>query len=228
MSKHQLKLHSFQERSYNQGMFWQNVKDNPEKSQILWGSAGAGKSFLALRAAFEDCMYGNNDYRRIVLVRSAVASRDIGFLPGTLEEKSMVYEKTFQGIIEVDLFQRKGIYEDLKNKEVLEFMLTSYARGITWDNSIIIADEVQNFSAHELDTIITRLGENSKLYLCGDFAQTDFTKNSEKDVEKVIDVLKQMPHDFSYHQFTTDDIVRSGIVKRYLQKKEAVLLGQQS
>ena len=224
MSKHQLKLPKFTARSHNQEAFWNEARDDEERSHILWGSAGSGKSFLALRSAFDDCVHGKNDYRRIVLVRSAVASRDIGFLPGTLEEKSAVYEAAYQGIIDVDLFQRKGIYEELKNKDVVNFMLTSYARGVTWDDSIVVIDEVQNCTAHELDTIITRLGEGSKLYICGDYAQTDFQKQADKDVERVLNVLQQMPHDFSYHEFSTDDIVRSGLVKRYLQKKEAILL----
>ncbi len=226
MKQHKLSMHKFQSRSHTQQTFWDDVKENPDKSQILWGSAGSGKTFLALRSAFDECLHGDNDYRRVVLIRSAVASRDIGFLPGTLEEKGQVYEKAFQGIIETDLFQRPGIYETLKDKGSIEFMLTSYARGITWDDSIIITDESQNMSAHELDTIITRLGENSKMYICGDYAQSDFTKNSDKDVERVMEILKEMPHDFSSHTFTTDDIVRSGIVKRYLQRKEMMLIGR--
>ena len=189
------------------------------KSQVLLGSAGTGKTFISLHSAFNEILTGKQIYRRIVIVRSAVATRDIGHLPGTLEEKQAIYEMPYIGIL-TELFGRGDAYGLLKKVGAIDFMLTSYIRGITLDETIVIVDEVQNLTAHELDSIITRLGKDSKIIFCGDTKQTDFTKNNEKDHEIFFKILKRMPKDFGFHEFSSEDIVRSGLVRRYIQAKE--------
>ena len=189
------------------------------KSQVLAGYAGTGKTFISLYKAFDEILRGDKDYRRIVIVRSAVATRDIGHLPGTLEEKSLVYEMPYIGVCN-ELFGRGDAYGLFKKHGVVEFMLTSYVRGITLDKTIVICDEYQNFSAHEADSIITRLGKDSKIIFCGDTRQTDFTKNGEKDIEEFTKVLRRIPHRFDFNMFKVDDIVRSGLVRDYIKAKE--------
>ena len=189
------------------------------KSQVLSGSAGAGKTFLALHSAFNEILTRRKSYRRIVIVRSAVATRDIGHLPGTLEEKSMIYELPYKGVI-TEIFDNAGAYDILKDNGVVEFMLTSYVRGITLDDTIVIVDEYQNMSAHEADSVMTRLGKNSKIIFCGDTDQTDFTKANEKDIESFMEVLRRIPNRVDFNTFSSKDIVRSGLVRDYIIAKE--------
>lgn len=189
------------------------------KSQVLQGSAGTGKTFIALNRAFNEIINGKANYRRIVLVRSAVATRDVGHLPGTLEEKQAIYELPYIGICN-ELFNRGDAYGLMKKNGIIEFMLTSYVRGITLDETIVIVDEFQNMTAHEADSIITRLGQGSKIIFCGDTCQTDFTRNNEKDIDVFMKVLERIPNHFDFNTFTNDDIVRSGIVKDYIKAKE--------
>ena len=188
-------------------------------SQVLKGSAGTGKTFISLFKAFDEILNSSTEYRSIAIVRSAVATRDIGHLPGTLDEKSAIYELPYVGVCN-ELFQRGDAYGILKDKGVIKFMLTSYVRGITLDKTIVIVDEHQNLTSHELDSIMTRLGKDSKILFCGDTAQTDFTKHGEKDHDLFFQVLKRMPTDFNFHHFGPEDIVRSGLVRRYIQAKE--------
>ena len=225
LKQHKLTLPKFEPRSHNQKVFMESAFNG--KSKVLWGSAGTGKTFLGLYAAFAEIFRGDQEYRRVVVIRSAVETRSVGHLPGTLEEKSLVYERAAQGVIEVDIFNRKGIYETLKDKGVLEFMLTSYIRGITYDHTLIIVEEAQNMTAHELDSVITRCGEGSRLIITGDYTQTDFSRQSDKDVELVIDVISDMPDFFDTYTFTTDDVCRSGLVKEYLKAKEIYMMSNQ-
>ena len=189
------------------------------RNQVLSGSAGTGKTFIAFWNAFNEIIHGTGDYRRVVIVRSAVATRDIGHLPGTLEEKQQIYEIPYIGVMN-EIFGRGDAYGLLKKVGVIDFMLTSYIRGITLDETIVIVDEFQNLTAHELDSIMTRLGKNSKIIFAGDTRQTDFTKHSEKDSDSFFQVLRRMDGDFAFHEFGPEDIVRSGLVKRYIQAKE--------
>jgi phosphate starvation-inducible protein PhoH len=158
------------------------------------------------------------DVQQLVIVRSAVPTRDIGFLPGNLEEKSQVYELPYKKICS-ELFGRDDAYEILVKHGVIRFMITSYVRGLTLDNCIVIMDEFQNCTSHEADSVLTRLGQNSKALFCGDFMQTDFTKRSDRDICKFVEVIESMPNWFSVNHFQTEDIVRSGIVKAYIQAK---------
>jgi phosphate starvation-inducible protein PhoH len=183
---------------------------------LLLGYPGTGKTFLSLFKAFEETL----DKRKcgIVIVRSAVPTRDVGFLPGNLEEKGEIYELPYQQITN-ELFGRGDAYEILKKHGVIRFLTTSYIRGITLDDVIIIADEFQNMTAHEADSIITRLGKNAKIIYCGDFMQTDLIKNKEMNIHRFISVIESMESWFDVTEFGVEDIVRSGLVKDYIITK---------
>jgi Predicted ATPase related to phosphate starvation-inducible protein PhoH len=216
MQKQHLELQNVDPLTRTQSAFFENYDTG--KSQVLSGSAGTGKTFISLYKAFDEILNGKTNYRRIVIVRSAVATRDIGHLPGTLEEKQAVYEIPYIGICN-ELFGRGDAYGLMKKNKIIEFMLTSYVRGITLDETIVIVDEYQNLTSAEADSIITRLGKGSKIIYCGDTCQTDFTRTSEKDIDKFLYVLEKMTKWFDLNEFGVDDIVRSGIVKDYIKAK---------
>ena len=217
MNKQHLELQEYEALTESQGEFFANYETG--KSQVLSGSAGTGKTFMSLYKAFEEILNSKLNYRRIVIVRSAVATRDVGHLPGTLEEKQAIYEIPYIGICN-ELFNRGDAYGLMKKNGIIEFLLTSYVRGITLDETIVIVDEFQNLTAHEADSIMTRLGRGSKIIFCGDTFPTDFTRNNEKDIEKFVEVINRMPQHFDINEFNSDDIVRSGIVKDYIKAKE--------
>jgi phosphate starvation-inducible protein PhoH len=185
-----------------------------DKHISLLGYAGVGKSYLALAGA--SLLLERGDYNKIVIIRSAVQTRDIGHLPGSLEEKGLVYELPYRKIFS-DIFKRDDAYDILKKKDIVRFMLTSYVRGLTMDNAIIVVEEAQNFTAHELASVITRAGQNSRIIITGDILQRDLTREKEKDVEKVFKVLEELPQ-FARFDFEADDIVRSGLVKDFIIK----------
>jgi len=188
------------------------------KCQLLMGYPGTGKTFLSLYKAFNELINGGTELSQIVIVRSAVPTRDIGFLPGDINEKQQVYELPYKKVCS-ELFGRDDAYEILVRHGIVRFMITSYVRGITLDNCIVIMDEFQNCTSHEADSVLTRLGRNSKAMFCGDFMQTDFSKDKDKDVCKFVKVLESMPNWFMRNEFGVDDIVRSGLVKAYIQAK---------
>lgn len=200
----------------NQTIFFDNYKS--DKSQVLLGYPGTGKTFMALYKAFEDITDPKSEYQRIVIVRSAVPTRDVGFLPGTLAEKGEVYELPYKSIC-TELFGRGDAYEILKKNRTIEFITTSFIRGLTLDRAIIIVDEFQNMTAHEADSVITRVGNYSKIILCGDILQRDLTKGSEKNIESLLNVLHKMDNIFDFTEFEEDDIVRSGLVGNYIKMK---------
>ena len=217
MNKQHFELQDAEPLNGKQHEFFANYAGG--KSQVLAGSAGTGKTFMTLFKAFEEILKAKVNYRRIVIIRSAVATRDIGHLPGTLEEKQAIYEIPYVGICN-ELFGRGDAYALMKKNGIIDFMLTSYVRGITLDETIVIVDEYQNLTAHEADSIITRLGKGSKIIFCGDTCQTDFTRNNEKDIDKFLAVVNRMPQWFDINEFESGDIVRSGIVKEYIKTKE--------
>lgn len=192
---------------------------------MLLGSAGSGKTFLALNFACDE--FEKQKCKKIIIIRSTVSVRDPGFLPGSLKEKNRVYEEPYYPIV-AQLYERNDAYEALKNKGVIQFTTSGFLRGITFDDAVIIVDEVQNFSFGELNSIITRTGVNSKLIFCGDTRQDDLTSERFKETSglrqfaKIINKLK----DFSTITFSTDDIVRSDLVKRYIIAKEKIELEQ--
>lgn len=198
----------------------------PKGHLCLSGSAGAGKTFLAMYLSLEQVLDSTvPEYKKIVVVRSAVPTRDMGFLPGDQSEKEAAYEAPYVSICD-ELFEDTGAYEKLKNIGSIQFITTSFIRGITLDNAIVIVDECQNLTFHELDSVITRLGENSKFILCGDYYQSDFDKQKDKDgILKFIEVIDKM-RDFYHVEFTWKDIVRSGLVREYIMTKEMIERGE--
>ena len=184
---------------------------------VLHGLAGTGKTFISSYLAFDDMAKG--DFQKLIIIRSAVPTRDIGFLPGTEKEKSSVYEEPYKDISN-DLFSRGDAYEILKQKNIVEFMTTSFIRGITLRDAVILIDECQNMSFHELDSIITRMGENCRVIFCGDFRQADLRANGIKDFFRVLERM----HLFTFIEFEIEDIVRSNFVKQYIIAKSSLKL----
>ena len=183
------------------------------KHLMLHGCAGTGKTFISLYLALDDLQKEEHD--RIVLVRSAVPTREMGFLPGTEDEKSKVYENPYVNIMQ-ELFSRgDNPYGQLKQKGVISFLTTSYIRGTTFNDSVIIVDEFQNMTFHELDSIITRVGRNCRIIFCGDFFQADLRNNGLNDFMKIIKAMAE----FDFIEFGINDIVRSDFVKSYLVQK---------
>ena len=183
------------------------------KHLMLHGCAGTGKTFISLYLALDDLQ--KEEYSRIVLVRSAVPTREMGFLPGTEDEKSKVYEAPYVSIMQ-ELFSRGDTpYGQLKQKGVINFLTTSYIRGTTFNDSVIIVDECQNMTFHELDSIITRVGKNCRIIFCGDFFQSDLKNSGLKDFIKIINGM----YEFDFVEFGIPDIVRSDFVRSYLTEK---------
>ena len=185
------------------------------KHLMLHGMAGTGKAFIALYKAIEALMENKGVQNKIYVVRSVVPTRDMGFLPGNQKDKMKVYEAPYYAIC-TELFDRSDAYEVLKQKNAVEFISTSFVRGITMNNCFVIVDEVNNMTFHELDSVITRIGKGCRVLFCGDFRQSDLTKDQEKnglkDFMRVIDRL----NDFVHVDFLEQDIVRSRLVKEYI------------
>lgn len=182
---------------------------------VLHGVAGTGKTFVSLYLALNEILRAGGSYDKIIILRSVVPSRDIGFLPGSLKEKTEIYEEPYK-IICNELFQRGDGYDNLRQKHVIEFCVTSFLRGLTFNNCIIIVDEMQNMSYQELTTIITRVGDNCRIVFCGDYEQTDLHKEKEKEgLKHFINVIKEMS-EFTFIQFNYHDIVRSSLVKNFI------------
>jgi phosphate starvation-inducible protein PhoH len=181
---------------------------------ILHGYAGVGKSFLAMYLGLDDVI-NEKAYGKIVLIRSVVPSREMGFLPGSIKDKTRAYEDPYYEIVG-DLFGRGDAYDMLKQKGIIQFTTTSFLRGTTFNDAIVIADEIQNMTFPELHTIMTRLGNNSKIIMCGDFRQTDFVHDRDKaGLQRFLNITRQMEA-FTYVEFEKTDIVRSALVKAYI------------
>ena len=187
-----------------------------KKNLVLTGYAGTGKTFLTSYLAYHEMFSGN--YDKLIYMRSAVPTRNTGFLPGTQEEKVAIYEAPYIDIAS-ELFQRGDAYDILKKKGLVHFTSTSYVRGINLRNAVIVVDETQNMTYHELDSIITRLNDNCRIMFCGDIRQADLYKNGLQDFYSV---LKNMD-EFDFVDFQKEDIVRSDLVKNYIIKKEEIL-----
>ena len=194
------------------------------KHLVAYGCAGTGKTFITLYNALREVLDEKTPYEKIYLVRSLVATREIGFLPGSYEDKSDIYQIPYKNMVKY-MFQMPSdaefemLYGNLKSQETIKFWSTSFLRGTTLDNSIVIVDEFQNCTAHELDSIITRVGENSKIMFCGDASQSDLQKTNERNgIVDFMNVLRKMPS-IDIIEFGVDDIVRSGLVKEYILAK---------
>ena len=206
----------------NQKIAFKAYEDN--KNLFLYGAAGTGKPFITLYMALKQVLNPLTSYNKVVLVRSLVSTREIGFLPGDHEDKSALYQIPYKNMVKY-MFELptdnefEMLWGNLKAQESVTFWSTSFIRGTTLDNSIVIIDESQNLNFHELDSIITRVGEDTKIMFCGDVAQTDLIKTNEKngilDFQKII---TRMP-EFDLIEFGMDDIVRSGLVKSYITSK---------
>ena len=201
----------------NQKLSFEAYSNN--KNLMLHGIAGTGKSFISMYLALNQILSENSTYKKLVIVRSVVPTRDMGFLPGNSKEKAKVYEAPYYAI-STELFGRSDSYEYLKSKGLVEFISTSFIRGITLNDCIIVVDEIANMTLHELDSVITRVGKNCRIIFCGDFRQSDFTKEHEKngliDFMKIISKMKS----FTFIDFNENDIVRSSMVKDYIIQKD--------
>ena len=206
----------------NQKVLFESYKAN--KHLIAYGAAGTGKTFVTLYNALKDVLDESSSYERIYIVRSLVATREIGFLPGDYEDKSDIYQVPYKHMVKY-MFQMSSdadfemLYGNLKSQDTIKFWSTSFLRGTTLDNAIVIVDEFQNLNFHELDSIITRVGENSKIMFCGDASQTDLQKTNDRNgIVDFMNILRKMPS-FDIIEFGIDDIVRSGLVKEYIVAK---------
>ena len=199
-------------------------------NQFLFGAAGTGKTFISLDLALQEIMDLKKPADKVILVRSLIPTREIGFLPGDEEDKAALYQVPYRNMVQF-MFEMpneqafNGLYDKLKSQGSLYFLSTSFLRGLTFDNSIIIVDECQNLNFHELDTIITRVGQDSKIVFCGDFGQTDLVRNNEKNgLHDFMRILEEMK-EFNCTEFTIGDIVRSGFVRSYLINKTKMGIG---
>jgi phosphate starvation-inducible PhoH-like protein/PhoH-like ATPase len=199
-------------------------------NQFLFGAAGTGKTFISLYLALQEIMDLKKPADKVILVRSLIPTREIGFLPGDEEDKAALYQVPYRNMVQF-MFEMpneqafNGLYDKLKAQGSLYFLSTSFLRGLTFDNSIIIVDECQNLNFHELDTIITRVGQDSKIVFCGDFGQTDLVRNNEKNgLHDFMRILEEMK-EFNCTEFTIGDIVRSGFVRSYLINKTKMGIG---
>jgi phosphate starvation-inducible PhoH-like protein/PhoH-like ATPase len=209
-------LLTFQPITENQKKTYEAYKQN--KHLLLHGIAGTGKTFLSLYLALEEVLDPSTVFDDVFIVRSVVSTRDIGFLPGDEQEKVSIYEAPYRSICR-ELFGIKDSYDALKQQNNVKFMSTSFIRGITINNAIVIVDECQNLNFHELDSIITRIGKNSKIIFCGDYTQTDLTReNDKRGILNFMKILKSL-NEFETVEFMIDDIVRSDFLKSYIIEK---------
>ena len=194
------------------------------KHLVAYGCAGTGKTFITLYNALRDVLDPTSPYEKIYIVRSLVATREIGFLPGDHDDKSLLYQIPYKNMVKYMFEMRteadfQMLYGNLKTQGTIDFWSTSFIRGTTFDKAIIIVDEFQNLNYHELDSIMTRVGEDTKIMFCGDATQTDLLKQNERNgIHDFMRVLRLMSS-VDIIEFGVEDIVRSGLVKEYILAK---------
>ena len=215
-------MRSIEPLTENQKELFRCYENN--QNLVAYGCAGTGKTFITLYNALQDVLDEKTPYEKIYIVRSLVATREIGFLPCDHEDKSSLYQIPYKNMVKF-MFEMptdadfEMLYGNLKTQGTISFWSTSFIRGTTLDNAVIIVDEFQNLNYHELDSIITRVGENSKIMFCGDATQTDLVKSAERNgIADFMKILRVMPS-VDIVEFGVEDIVRSGLVKEYLLAK---------
>ena len=192
-----------------------------DHSLVLAGSAGTGKTFIAMSLALEDVLDKSTPYHKVVVIRSIVPTRDIGFLPGTEEEKKDAYTGPYSAICS-ELFEDPEAWNKLQAQGNISFESTSFIRGLTINNAVVVIDEMQNLTFHELDSVITRIGRNCKFVMCGDYYQSDFHKESDKNgILKFLEIIEAL-NNFKIVEFGWEDIVRSDFVRDYIMTKELI------
>tara|TARA_X000000368_G_scaffold408031_1_gene388181 strand:- start:3240 stop:3983 length:744 start_codon:yes stop_codon:yes gene_type:complete len=206
----------------NQELAFKAYKDN--KQLILHGAAGTGKTFISLYLALAEVLDESTPYEKVYMVRSLVPTREIGFLPGDHEDKSNLYQIPYKNMVKY-MFEMPSdndfefLYTNLKAQDTISFWSTSFIRGTTFDDAVIIVDEFSNLNFHELDSIITRIGNNCRIIFSGDAAQSDLIKANDKTgILDFMQIVQSMPS-FECVEFGIDDIVRSGLVREYLIAK---------
>ena len=182
---------------------------------MLHGYAGTGKTFCALYLALNELLTGDSEYDKIIVIRSVVPSRDMGFLPGSIKDKTKVYEEPYKEIAD-DLFGRGDGYDILKMKNLIYFTTTSFLRGMTFNKAIVIVDETNNMTFQEIDTVMTRMGNKSRVIFCGDYRQSDLNKPNEKEGITQFMRITNKIHSFRHVEFEKEDIVRSSMVRDYI------------
>ena len=206
----------------NQKLVFDAYEEN--KNLFLYGCAGTGKTFIAMYLALKEILSNKTAYEKLYVVRSLVPTREIGFLPGDHEDKAHLYQIPYQNMVKY-MFKMPDdpafemLYDNLKVQETISFWSTSFLRGTTLDNAIVLVDECQNLNFHELDSIMTRVGNDSKIIFAGDIAQTDLVKTNEKngilDFMKILEIMDE----FANIEFDVNDIVRSGLIRNYIITK---------
>ncbi len=211
-------LKTFQPLTDNQKSFFDAYKRG-DYFIALHGVAGTGKTFCAMYKALEEVLDKSNPFNKIIIVRSAVQGREIGHLPGDVKEKMEIFQQPYRQICQT-LFDRRDAWDRLEEQHHIEFISTSFIRGMSFDDAIIIVDEMQNMTFEEIDTVMTRVGYRSKIIWCGDYRQTDLNKkrNDVSGLLKFFDIAHHMSA-FTRIEFTVDDIVRSSLVKDYILAK---------
>lgn len=211
-------LKTFDPLTENQKTFYDAYKRG-DYFVALHGVAGTGKTFIALYKALEEVLDKGNPFNKIIIVRSSVQSREMGHLPGGADDKMEIFKQPYVQICD-QLFGRKDAWQRLEEQHHVEFISTSFIRGMSFDDAIIIVDEMQNMTFEEIDTVMTRVGYRSKIIWCGDYRQTDLNKrkNDVSGILKFFDIAYHMSA-FTKIEFTEEDIVRSSLVKDYILAK---------
>ena len=195
-----------------------------DQNLVAYGVAGTGKTFITLYNALKDVLNPDTPYEKVYIVRSLVATREIGFLPGDHEDKSSLYQIPYKHMVKY-MFEMPSeadfnmLYGNLKAQDTIDFWSTSFIRGTTFDKTIVVVDEFQNLNYHELDSIMTRVGAQSKIMFCGDASQSDLIKTNERN--GIIDFMQilRIMSSVDVIEFGVEDIVRSGLVKEYILAK---------
>jgi len=209
-----------QAKTEAQGQFMSQYRHKP--AFLLHGCAGTGKTFIALYRALEEVLEKTSTYDKVIVVRSAVPSREVGHLPGDIDDKTEIYSLPYQAMCEEFFPKKQQPYKRLVEQKHLVFMSTSYVRGITWDHAIVIVDECQNMNDMEFNSIMTRVGVNTKIIFCGDFRQTDLARKYDTSgLKKFIYTAEEMKS-FCTVEFGTEDIVRSELVREYIEARMRV------